>query len=302
MSARVEIQILTDPTSLQIEGLAQLIDRTTEHDHHRPIGEHALVELKQGPRTFPHAAFVARVDGALAGYAHLSKRATPTGWRLESFVAPEFRRAGVGTDLLTTVFEDVATQGGGQIHAWAYQPGPIEEWLAVRFGGRLIRSLYRMGVDLPTPRPDLPSGYRIRPFLPADGDAWIPLHNEVFSTHPDAGNWRRDDLDWHLASDLFDASGFLLVEDDKGLVGYCWMKVDGSEAWIYFVGVAKRARGSGLARQLCLAGFAWGTARGARRGVLYVDEGNTPAVRLYERLGMSVEHVDHCYGFEVAPA
>ena len=128
----------TAPAEPEVRGLEQLLETTMTFDGHRPMGEHALIELKQGPRAFPHAAFAAYVGGELAGYAHLSERPSAHGWRLEAFTAPAFRGRGVATTLLTSVNAHIASHGGGRIHVWAYHPGWAQGRLARRFGMRLI--------------------------------------------------------------------------------------------------------------------------------------------------------------------
>lgn len=301
LDADVDVRAIHRPRPRDLRGLAGLIERTTRHDGHRPIGEHALVELKQGPRFFPHAAFAATEGGELVGYAHLSRRRTRHGWRLEVFVAPERRGRGIGARLVAAVLDHVAAHGGGRIHAWAYLPGPAHERLVRRFGMRLVRRLFRMSRPLPARAIEPPPGFRIRPFRSEDAEAWLALHNRVFAEHPDGGGWRPEDLAWHLREDWFDPSGFLLAEAEAGLVGYCWMKLEGDLGWVYFLGVAPEARGSGLADALCAAGLGWAHGRGAKRAVLYVDEGNPPAVRLYRRLGFEIEHVELCYEADVPP-
>ncbi len=289
------------PGGRELRGLAELIERTALHDGHRPIGEHALVELKQGPRAFPHAAFTASLDGELVGYAHLSRRETRHGWRLEVFVAPERRGLGVGTALIRAVLDHVAEHGGGRLHVWAYLAGPAHEVLARRFGMRQVRRLLQMARELPAPAGGPPAGCRIRSFRPSDAAGWLELHNRAFAEHPDAGGWRPEDLAWRLREPWFDPDGFLLAGSDGELRGYCWMKLERDVAWIYFLGVAPEARGRGLGAALALAGLAWGHRAGASRGALYVDEDNAPALRLYRALGFETEHHDLCYQVEVPP-
>ncbi len=282
-----------------LRGLTELIERTTAHDGHRPVGEHALIELKEGPRAFPHAAFAATIDGELVGYAHLSQRETRHGWRLEAFTAPERRGRGIGTALIAVVLDHVASHGGGQLHTWAYMPNEAHRRIADRFGMRPVRTLVRMSRPLPAGPIRVPPGFRLRAFRPEDAEAWLALHNEAFADHPDAGGWRRSDLAWHLEEPWFDPQGLLLAEGPAGLAGYCWMKLEGELGWVYFLGVRADARRTGLATALCRAGLAWAHGRGARRAVLYVDEDNAPAFQLYRRHGFEIEHRDVCYGLVV---
>jgi mycothiol synthase len=68
---------------------------------------------------------------------------------------------------------------------------------------------------------------------------------------------------------------------------------------IYVIAVDPDFAGLGLGRALTLAGLDHLASKGLRIGMLYVDAGNTPAVRLYEKLGFTVDHVDRAYTADV---
>ena len=61
------------------------------------------------------------------------------------------------------------------------------------------------------------------------------------------------------------------------------------------VGVDPGEQGSGLGRALTLAGLRYLRSRGLPEVMLYVDEANRPAIRLYESLGFTHWHTDVMY-------
>ena len=61
------------------------------------------------------------------------------------------------------------------------------------------------------------------------------------------------------------------------------------------VGVDPGARGTGLGRALTLAGLHYLRDRGLTEAMLYVDEDNVPAIRMYEGLGFTRRRTDTMY-------
>jgi mycothiol synthase len=57
----------------------------------------------------------------------------------------------------------------------------------------------------------------------------------------------------------------------------------------------------GLGRQLVLAGLEWLADHGIRTAMLYVDADNDGALRLYESMGFTLDHVDRAYVGDVEP-
>jgi mycothiol synthase len=93
---------------------------------------------------------------------------------------------------------------------------------------------------------------------------------------------------------------------DGRLAASCWTKVhDETEppmGEIYVISVDPDFQGLGLGKALALAGLDHLASVGMRVGMLYVDSDNQVAVKLYERLGFSVDHVDRAYVGDVPPA
>ena len=61
---------------------------------------------------------------------------------------------------------------------------------------------------------------------------------------------------------------------------------------MYVVGVDPAERGTGLGRALTLVGLRYLRSRGLSQVMLYVDESNMAAIRLYESLGFAHRGTD----------
>ena len=85
------------------------------------------------------------------------------------------------------------------------------------------------------------------------------------------------------------------------MAGFHWTKVhpaNGDEPSIgevYVVGVDPDAHGGGLGKALTVAGLGYLRDRGLNQVMLYVDEDNAPAIRMYENLGFTRWRADAMY-------
>jgi mycothiol synthase len=277
-----------------------VVAAATAADGTAPVGEHVLLHLRAGGP--PESRDLVGYDGdVLAGYAHLDLGAD--GPTAELTVHPGHRRHGVGTALLTAL-EAIAPD----LRVWAHGRLPAAAALAARRGyaeERVLWQLHRPLADLPDA--PLPAGITLRPFrVGVDEPAWLAVNNAAFADHPDQGGWGPDDIAVREAEPWFDPEGFLLAEDGAGaLVGFHWTKVHGLSTVdgpdrpmgeVYVLGVDPGAGGHGLGAALTVAGLRHLAGRGLDQVMLYVDDSNPRAVRLYERLGFSRWQVDIRYG------
>jgi len=67
------------------------------------------------------------------------------------------------------------------------------------------------------------------------------------------------------------------------------------------VGVDPGEQGSGLGRALTLAGLGYLRDRGLAQAMLYVDEDNVPAIRMYQALGFTRTRTDAMYRRQPPP-
>jgi mycothiol synthase len=156
---------------------------------------------------------------------------------------------------------------------------------------------------VPPDEPALPAGVTIRTFRPgADEEAWLAVNRRAFAHHPEQGSWTLADLRLRESEAWFDPAGFFLAERDGRLAGFHWTKVhpDGGDGGgpigeVYVLGVDPGQQGGGLGRGLTLAGLVHLRRLGLADVMLYVDESNTAAVRMYTALGFTLWSTDAMY-------
>ena len=275
-----------------------------------PLSEDALLHVSHGSASHGAAGgtrdlLLRLPDGTLAGYAQLAL-SEAEGWSGELVIHPGHRNHGLGAALATAV-----TSGGDghDIRVWAHGDLPAAAALAKSAGFTRVRSLWQMRLDLAgaaMPEAVVPAGVTVRTFRPGqDEQAWLEVNGRAFAHHPEQGSWTREDLDLREAEPWFDPAGFFLAERDGRLAGFHWTKVhpDGGEdgtpiGEVYVLGIDPGQQGGGLGRALTLAGLAHLRQAGLAAVLLYVDESNTAAVRMYAGLGFTRWSTDVMYQYE----
>jgi mycothiol synthase len=294
-----------------IRAVSELLDAAAEVDSHAPLDEHQWLDLVNGGR-HDFAGLVAWEPGHdhPVGYAQVTREHDAAGhrptWALECVVDPHHRQAGLGVarTLLDAALGLVAEAGGGHVHMWVPKPTPAHDELAAAIGlgkGRELRQLRRR---LPV---EQRSALPVRPFVPGqDEAAWLEVNNSAFAWHPEQGGWDLETLRNREEQPWFDPAGFLLHERDGKLAGFCWTKVHPEHqpplGEIYVVAVDPGFQGLGLGRDLVLAGLEHLAGRGLTEAMLYVDADNASALRLYDKLGFRLDHVDQAYVGDVPTA
>jgi mycothiol synthase len=330
-SSKITRAALRDlPGNLQVAAILDLVQACRAADGVTPLSEHVLLHLRYDstgaestgtdrtgtdrtgapePGGEPGQDFVLTVDDDLAGYAYLdppaadphSGTAEVSG---ELMIGPDHRRHGLGRALAAAAAAAVDAAGGGrELRLWAHGDLPAAAALARAEGFERFRALWQLRRPLsgspgePLAQPALPAGRTLRTFVPGqDEDEWLALNARAFAKHPEQGGWTRHDLDLRERESWFDPAGFFIADKDGVMTGFHWTKMHSPGLGeVYVVGVDPAEQGSGLGRALTLAGLHHLRDRGADQAMLYVDEDNVPAIRMYEALGFTRATVDAMY-------
>lgn len=290
-----------------------LIREAAASDGVSPLSEHVMLHLRYGAEPAARNVLLFQ-SGALAGYGHLEPADPVEGRSAEMVIRPADRRHGLGRALGRAL---LAEAGGAPLQLWAHGDLPAAARLAAAVGFRRSRALWQMHRSLQTPLDDprVPDGVSVRTFrVGRDEDAWLAVNRRAFARHPEQGSWTGTDLELREHEPWFDPAGFFLAERGGRLTGFHWTKVHGGApaavlaasadagpaasqgpepiGEVYVIGVDPDEQGTGLGRALTLIGLRYLRSRGLTQVMLYVDETNAAAIRLYESLGFAHSATD----------
>jgi mycothiol synthase len=278
-----QLDWLTSLSADEVAAVLQLIGRVADIDGVAPLSERAMLEVRHGEDPAEVRHLLLRTGSRVVGYAQLLP-----GDKIAELAAtdPEHART-----LVTALLAD----GGGGVRIWAHGEATVVAGVMRDMGLHATRVLLKLRRPLsgPLDPPSLPPDVTVRTFVVGrDESAWLAVNNSAFADHPDQSGWSLRDLDAREHEPWFDPSGFFLAERGGEVVGFHWTKVhaarrSGDEpiGEVYIVGVAPAMQGRQLGKALTLIGLHHLKDAGLAQVMLYVDESNVAAVRLYERLG-----------------
>lgn len=292
------VAVQEEPTSAPEEsfviGFAHLEAACRAADAHAPFDEHTVLTM-HGQRQIPHARLTVHDGVTLVGCAVLSEGLE--AWYVELATLPSRRSEGIGRALLQAAQQHVASHGGGVLRTWVHEmTAPITALAAEAVVARTLLVLRRSLAVLPV----APTG--TRPLAAGERDAWLALSNAAFLGHPENGGWSRQDLNWRMDSGWSDLARWPVLEVDGELVAGVWTKVVPGESTgeLNVVAVDPRHQGRGLGSVVVGQALHDLRSAGCTEAVLYVDEANESAVRLYRRHGFVDGAVHRCLETEIA--
>jgi len=253
------------------------------------------------------AVVIARRGESPLGVLHIGgSEGQLEGMRLSPALLPTAPVDETLHELVDAALADRRQRGGGRVELWVFGADRTSDDVAAALGLQHARELWQLRITLPLREaPQWPPGVTVRTFEPGrDEDAWLTVNNRAFASDPDQGGWGRATLEGREREAWFDPPGFLLAVDERSLAGFCWTRLHLAAppteplalGEIYVIGVDPDRQGIGLGRALVVAGLADLHQRHhVFRGMLFVDQSNAAAVRLYRSIGFTLARVDRAY-------
>ena len=250
----------------------------------------------------------AESDGRLVGYAELWHDEGRQRKVFKVLVHPDWRRRGLGTELLRHVEERARLLGGSRLDVM------VEE---TQQGGRAFlqaRGLHQVHrcweMVLPAPervsevgRPD---GYAFRNLVRGQDEVTsVDLENASFRDEWEYIPVRLGEIEGFVRSPSFRPEGVIYAVSGGAVVGECWAWIEKqppneeSHGDIWCLCVHPEHRGRGLGKALLLSGVRWLREQGVGPVRLGVDGANDTARRLYESVGFRAVRTDLWYREEL---
>lgn len=254
----------------------------------RPLDAEEIVSWFRNPELKSEWLRVLEHEGRIVGYGDISIE--------DDELALDVAAPGHWQPFFDWAEEEARAAGARKVRLFTPAGHELERLLE-RQGYRLWRSSYTMEAklsDVPPEAAHISPDIDVRSYESGDAEQLRIALNEVFSEDPfhhevSPSRFR----EFYLRARGFDPSLWLLAWEGAELVGFVLAFAERvgepGLGWINVLGVRKRWRRRGLGGALLRAAFCDLHARGLRRIGLGVDaENESGALRLYERVGMSI--------------
>ena len=250
------------------------------------------------PNYFPEQDLFILWSDDIVGYIDVKPEIGIGRAVLDCWIAPEHRRKGLTTRLLSYATDRARELGAEVLHVNIKEDNTVAMKALHALGFSLIRRYLELGLDIARfggldkaePDPDCHS------LQPGEEAKLTKLQNCAF-----AGSWGYnpntvEEIAFHINSNAFSTDDIILIYRKDKAIGYCWTgtgcergKPSARKGRILMLGVVPDYRCRGIGKKLVLAGLARLRSKGSQVVELTVDSENKAACALYRSIGFDVQ-------------
>ena len=234
----------------------------------------------------------------MVGYMDVNPELTIGRAVLDCWVAPEHRRKGMATKLLSYTTDRAKELGAKVAHVNVREDNVAAMRVLHRRGFSFVRQFFELGLDIAVvgelDMAQAAPGCRYLQL--GEEDKLTQLQNCAF-----AGTWGYnpntvEEITFRVNSSTCSRKDITLIYEGDKAIGYCWTGMSCEEGIpsirkgrILMLGVAPDYRGKGIGKKLVLAGLARLKSKGLQVAELTVDSENKAACALYRSIGFEVQ-------------
>jgi len=241
--------------------------------------------------------FLVEISEAIVGYLNVIPEVKIGRVVLDCFVHPGYRNKGLATKLLAHAVRRAKALGAQVAHVSIHHGNTVAQTVLTGLGFQLIRRAHELKIDLTEiPLPEAAASFPIRHLEVGEEDKLTEIQNRSFT-----GSWgyhpnTEEQIKYETGMSNCEREGILLACEGDRPVGYCWTKIEGGEnptadeskGRIFMIGVDPDYQGTGVGRELLLAGLSYLKGQGLRVAQLTVDSENRVANALYHSIGFEI--------------
>jgi mycothiol synthase len=264
----------------------------------RCVSPRVVAEQLKRPNYSPEEDLFILWSENIVGYMDVKPELTIGRVVLDCWVAPEHRRRGLATKLLSYATDRAKELGAKVAHVNIREDNVVAMKVLHRLGFSFIRRFFELGFDIADvgelDMDQAAPGYRY--LQRSEEDKLTQLQNRAF-----AGAWGYnpntvEEITFRVNSSTCSRKDIVIIYEVDKAIGYCWTGISCEEGIpsirkgrILMLGVAPDYRGKGMGKKLVLAGLARLRSKGLQVAELTVDSDNKAACSLYRSIGFEVQ-------------
>lgn len=241
--------------------------------------------------------FLVEASGEVIGYVNILPEIRIGRVVLDCFIQPEHRRKGLATKLLAHAIQRARELGAKVAHVKVGEGNTTAQKVLSRLGFQLVRRSHELRLDLTEiALQETAAGLPMRHLEMGEEARLTEIQNRSF-----AGSWgyspnTEEQIRYQTSMSNCQREGILLACEGDETIGYCWTRIEGGEeetpdeskGRISMIGVDTDYRGTGMGRELLLAGLSYLKNKGLPVVQLTVDSENKVANALYYSVGFKI--------------